>query len=157
MMLACDSSRFGIGPLPCPSPSDAIQAPRPSFRRSSMPAVPSASTSFRVAKANGLSAPDRGRILLRHCGDFVSPLASSIRFENATHQRASSIQLWNINRSSAGLATVLLRSRSLSGGLAALSSYERTQALLNLSKEQSVHCIFGTDRSLSMQTTDDRE
>ena len=60
MRFDCASSVFGIGPLPCPAPSDAIQAPRPSFRRSSMPAVPSASSSFRVASGDGLSAPNRG-------------------------------------------------------------------------------------------------
>jgi len=57
-VVACDSSFLRIGPLPCRAPSDAIQAPRPSFRRSSMLAVPSASTSFRFAKANSLFAPN---------------------------------------------------------------------------------------------------
>jgi hypothetical protein len=33
--------------LPCPPPSDAIRAPRPSFARSSMIGLPSASSSFR--------------------------------------------------------------------------------------------------------------
>jgi hypothetical protein len=48
MKLVRGASRVAISPLPCPPPSDAIQAPRPSFRRSSMPAVPSASSSFPV-------------------------------------------------------------------------------------------------------------
>jgi hypothetical protein len=54
--LAHDSNCFFIGPLPCPAPSDAIRAPRPSFRRSSMPAVPSASNSFHLANGDRLSA-----------------------------------------------------------------------------------------------------
>ena len=53
------ASRVGVGPLPCPAPSDAIRAPRPSFRRSSMPAVPSASSSFPVANRDILSAANR--------------------------------------------------------------------------------------------------
>ena len=47
------ASRVAIGPLPCPAPSDAIRAPRPSFRRSSMPAVPAAAWSFPTADADG--------------------------------------------------------------------------------------------------------
>jgi hypothetical protein len=52
---------------------------------------------------SGPGDSNRGGILLRHCGDFVSPLSSSITLDNASHQRASSIQHWNIFRGSAGL------------------------------------------------------
>jgi hypothetical protein len=57
--LVRSASRVAIGPLPCPSPSDAIQAPRPSFARSSMIGLPSASSSFRVANRDVLSAASR--------------------------------------------------------------------------------------------------
>ena len=53
------ASRVAIGPLPCPPPSDAIRAPRPSFARSSMIGLPSASSSFRVANPDVLSAARR--------------------------------------------------------------------------------------------------
>ena len=53
------SSRVSVGPLPCPAPSDAIRAPRPSFARSSMIGLPSASSSFPVANRNVLSAASR--------------------------------------------------------------------------------------------------
>ena len=70
--------------LPCPAPSDAIRAPRPSFRRSSMPAVPSASSSFRVANRDVLSAasrtPSRWNVHSGSAGRGDSfPSATSIR------------------------------------------------------------------------------
>ena len=83
LALVRGASRVAIGPLPCPAPSDAIRAPRPSFRRSSMTAVPAASGSFRVANRDILSAtnrtPSRWKINPSSAAtDYRSPSITSI-------------------------------------------------------------------------------
>jgi hypothetical protein len=65
-------------------------------------------------RANPLQAGER--ILLNPFDGIVPSVFSSNIIDNATRQRASSIQHWNFHSGSAGLAALLLRSRSLSGG-----------------------------------------
>ena len=53
------ASRVAVGSLPCPAAFGRHPAPRPSFARSSMIGLPSASGSFRVANGDVLSAASR--------------------------------------------------------------------------------------------------
>jgi hypothetical protein len=90
------ASHVAIGPLPCPAPSDAIQAPRPSFARSSMIGLPSASSSFRVANRDVLSAASRTPTV--GTSTQVPPGVETLSLRQHPFARRCS---WNINRRSA--------------------------------------------------------
>ncbi len=88
--------------LPCPSPSDAIRAPRPSFARSSMIGLPSASESFRDWRWRS-SFPPPGRTHPDGDRPQVPPgMETGLWWNVATPGGFS----WNVDRSTAFLQQV---------------------------------------------------